>query len=60
MVKEELKTLKHCRTDKEIKKTFKLIASKDPDTYFPTKELKELGYMRMKCSYSTYFWITVK
>lgn len=52
----ELASLKHCRTDKEIKKAFKKIASKDPDTYFPTKELKSLGYMRKLCKCGTNFW----
>ncbi|MBY9007473.1 MAG: alanine--tRNA ligase [Candidatus Lokiarchaeota archaeon] len=49
--------LKDCRTDKELKKAFKKIASIEPDKYFPTKELKELGYMRKECvSCGTHFW----
>ena len=46
-------------SDKEQKKIFKEIASKDPDKYFPTKELKELGYIRKHCSCcENYFWTT--
>ena len=52
----ELKELIHCQTDKELKKAFKKIASKTPDKYFPTKELRELGYMRKLCKCGTYFW----
>ena len=49
--------LKDCRTDKELKVAFKKIASKDPDNYFPTKELKKLGYLRKHCECcGTYFW----
>ena len=43
-------------SDKEQKKVFKEITSKEPDKYFPTKELRELGYMRKQCSCGTYFW----
>ncbi len=57
---DELKSLKDCRTDKEMKKGFKKIASKDPDRYYPTKELKSLGYMRKLCKCGTYFWTTHK
>ncbi|MHA1150692.1 MAG: alanine--tRNA ligase-related protein [Promethearchaeota archaeon] len=53
---DKLESLKDCKTDKEIKKAFKKIASEDPDTYFPTKELKELGYMRKLCKCGTQFW----
>ncbi|MFX1569361.1 MAG: alanine--tRNA ligase [Promethearchaeota archaeon] len=53
--------LKDCRTDKELKKIFKKIASKNPDVYFPTKELRELGYTRKKCEQcGTYFWTVDK
>jgi len=45
-------------SDKEQKKVFKEIASKEPDKYYPTKELKKLGYMRKHCSCGTYFWTT--
>ena len=52
--------LKNCKTDKELKQGFKKIASQKPDEYFPTKELKQLGYMRKLCSCGTYFWTTHK
>jgi alanyl-tRNA synthetase len=53
--------LKDAHTDKELKKVFKKIASKNPDTYFPTKELRELGYMRKSCeNCGVYFWTTLK
>ncbi|MFW9898539.1 MAG: alanine--tRNA ligase [Candidatus Thorarchaeota archaeon] len=46
-------------SDKEQKKIFKEIASHDPDKYFPTKELRELGYIRKHCSCcENYFWTT--
>ena len=38
-------------SDKEQKKVFKEIASKDPDKYYPTKELKSLGYIRKHCNH---------
>ena len=48
-------------TDKEQKKVFKEIASKDPDRYYPTKELKSLGYIRKCCTHcGTHFWTTHK
>ncbi|MFX0070228.1 MAG: alanine--tRNA ligase [Candidatus Hermodarchaeota archaeon] len=50
--------LKTCMTDKQLKKEFKIIASEKPDDYFPTKELRNLGYMRKLCSCGTYFWTT--
>ena len=43
-------------SDKEQKRVFKQITSKDPDKYFPTKELRELGYLRKLCKCGTYFW----
>ncbi len=43
---DQIKLLTKCKNDKEIKKAFKSIASKEPDNYFPTKELRNLGYMR--------------
>ncbi|MHA1293987.1 MAG: alanine--tRNA ligase [Promethearchaeota archaeon] len=48
--------LKICKTDKELKREFKKIASEKPDDYFPTTELRNLGYMRKLCSCGTYFW----
>jgi alanyl-tRNA synthetase len=56
----EFEALKYCKTDKEVKKAFKKIASKDPDTYFPTKELRELGYIRKLCNCGTQFWTVHK
>lgn len=53
---ELINKLKTCRTDKELKKEFKKIASQKPDKYFPTKELHELGYIRKHCSCGTHFW----
>jgi len=53
--------LKGARTDKELKKVFKSIASKNPDEYFPTQELKKLGYMRKQCKIcGVFFWTTLK
>ncbi|TFG24330.1 MAG: alanine--tRNA ligase [Promethearchaeota archaeon] len=48
--------LKNSKTDKELKSVFKKIASKEPEKYFPTEELKKLGYMRKLCKCGTYFW----
>ncbi len=52
--------LKICKTDKELKREFKKIASEDPDKYFPTKELRNLGYMRKLCNCGTYFWTVLE
>ncbi|MFW9952230.1 MAG: alanine--tRNA ligase-related protein, partial [Candidatus Thorarchaeota archaeon] len=62
MLSKELKSqLKNYKTDKELKREFKKIASKDPDNYFPTKSLRKLGYMRKQCkSCGTYFWTVLK
>jgi len=58
---EERTQLKGANNDKELKKIFKTIASKNPDEYFPTKELRLLGYNRKKCECcNNYFWTTVK
>ncbi len=58
---EELKDLKDLQSDKKIKKAFKEIASKNPDKYFPTKELRALGYIRKQCeNCGTYFWTQLK
>ncbi|KKN16169.1 hypothetical protein LCGC14_0978620 [marine sediment metagenome] len=57
----EQKELKKAKTDKDLKKVFKKITSKVPDKYFPTIELKELGYLRKQCgSCGTYFWSVLK
>src|SRR3989344_9022038 len=48
-------------TDKEMKKKFKLIAQKEPEKYYPTSTLKELGFKRKQCTKcKTYFWTTTK
>ncbi len=57
----EKKQLKSARNDKELKKIFKTIASKKPDEFFPTQELRNLGYIRKHCECcSAYFWTTIK
>lgn len=57
----EKKQLKSARTDKELKKIFKTIASKKPDEFFPTQELRNLGYTRKHCECCrVYFWTTIK
>ena len=44
-------------TDKEIKKEFKLKASKEPDKYYATSVLKAEGFSRKHCSKcGTFFW----
>ncbi|MFO8020000.1 MAG: alanine--tRNA ligase [Promethearchaeia archaeon] len=57
---DSLTSLKNCKNDKELKTAFKKIASKDPDKYFPTEELRELGYARKKCKCGTYFWTVLE
>lgn len=58
--KEQLE-LKDAHTDKELKQNFKKIASRNPDAYFPTTELRDLGYIRKKCEFcGTFFWTTLK
>ncbi|MFX0032424.1 MAG: alanine--tRNA ligase-related protein, partial [Candidatus Hermodarchaeota archaeon] len=53
--------LKDAHIDKQLKSIFKKIASKNPDVYFPTKELRSLGYMRKHCECcGNYFWTTLK
>jgi len=45
------------KPDKDVKKAFKKVVSKDPDKYFATSILKREGYKRTKCKKcSTYFW----
>ncbi|MBU0461555.1 MAG: alanine--tRNA ligase, partial [Nanoarchaeota archaeon] len=47
------------KTDKEIKKIFKLEASKNPDKYYPTSVLKKEGFKRKQCKKcGTFFWST--
>ena len=58
---EERTQLKGANNDKELKKIFKTIASKNPDEFFPTQELRQLGYIRKQCECcGAYFWTTVK
>ena len=48
-------------TDKETKKWFKKIASKDPDKYYATSVLKERGFQRKECeNCGTFFWTVNK
>ena len=43
--------------DKQIKKEFKIKASKEPDKYYATSVLKKEGFSRKKCTKcGTYFW----
>lgn len=44
------------RPDKEVKKEFKLKASKDFEKYYAVKVLREEGFMRKQCSCGTFFW----
>ncbi len=61
LTNQHITQLKDCTTDKELKKHFKKIASQNPDIYFPTKELRVLGYMRKECiSCGTSFWTVHK
>ena len=55
---EQKKLLLKCKNDKDLKSVFKKIASRNPDKYFPTAELKNLGYVRKYCNCGTYFWTT--
>lgn len=48
------------KSDKEVKKEFKLAASKEPDKYYATSVLKEQGFIRKKCACGTYFWSVVE
>ena len=58
---EDRTQLKSATNEKELKKIFKTIASKNPDKYFPTQELRKLGYIRKHCECcSAYFWTTLK
>ncbi len=47
------------KTDREIKKEFKAMARKDPDSYYATSVLKSEGFSRHECaSCGTFFWST--
>ena len=55
------KELKKAQTDKQLKSIFKKIASKKPDDFFPTEELRALGYIRKQCDCcGTFFWTVLK
>jgi alanyl-tRNA synthetase len=55
----EKELLKDAKTDKELKSIFREIASENPDQYFPTKQLRKLGFMRKRCKIcGTFFWTT--
>ena len=44
-------------SDKDLKKWFVKVVSKDPDKYFPVSTLKKIGYSRHKCKLcNKYFW----
>ena len=45
-------------TDKQQKKEFKAVASKDPERYYPTTFLKKEGFSRKQCKCGTFFWST--
>ncbi|MBD3351623.1 MAG: alanine--tRNA ligase [Candidatus Lokiarchaeota archaeon] len=45
-------------TDKEQKKAFKKVASKNPEEYYPVNVLNEKGFHREQCKCGTYFWTT--
>ncbi|MFW9783208.1 MAG: alanine--tRNA ligase [Candidatus Heimdallarchaeota archaeon] len=58
--KEQAELIK-AQTDKRLKTVFKKIASKSPDLYFPTKELRSLGYIRKLCECcGNHFWTTLR
>ena len=46
-------------SDKELKKVFKRWTDSEPDKYYPTKIMKELGFERHKCKKcGRFFWAT--
>ncbi len=58
---QQIRALTDSKTDKELKKNFKKITSEDPDKFFPTIELKNLGYIRKQCECcGTHFWTVHK
>ncbi|GAG81299.1 unnamed protein product, partial [marine sediment metagenome] len=61
LTNEDRAQLKSVTNEKELKKIFRTIASKNPEEYFPTQELRKLGYIRKHCvCCSRYFWTTIK
>ncbi len=54
-----INSINKMKTDKEIKKEFKALASKNPDSYYATSVLKEEGFHRAQCKRcSIFFWST--
>ena len=46
-------------SDKEQKKAFNKIASKNPEKFYPIKSLKKFGFSRKQCEKcGLYFWST--
>ena len=43
------------KTDKELKKDFKIKASLAPDKYYATETLKAEGFIRKQCTCKTFF-----
>ena len=44
-------------TEKEMKKQVKEEASNDPDKFFPTEKMREIGLIRKRCpNCKTFFW----
>jgi len=61
LTNEDRTQLKSATNEKELKEIFRTIASKNPDEYFPTQELRKLGYIRKHCECcGSYFWTTIK
>jgi len=48
------------KTDKELKKWFKTVASEAPEKYYATDVLEEEGFLRKKCTCGLWFWTTHK
>ena len=48
------------KSDKQIKKEFKLEASKNPEKYYAVSYLKSEGFSRHKCKCGTYYWTVNK
>ncbi|MCM2326113.1 MAG: alanine--tRNA ligase-related protein, partial [Candidatus Woesearchaeota archaeon] len=44
------------KTDKELKKEFKIEASKAPEKFYAVQHLKEEGFQRKQCKCGTFFW----
>jgi len=43
-------------SDKDVKKKFKKVTTSDPNKYYATKALKELGFKRKHCKCGMWFW----